>query len=128
MNPLVYKILRTRPYLTLYNYGDITDRVQAITKGDMFFGFNRLKNRIELHSVYSFRLSAISESRQTSIPKPILNDWILRDIQVRSNQRFLREKRDEDIYMDVLYEEFERNLENTFIAQGVENIKDLLGR
>lgn len=125
---MIDTILRSRPYLVLYNYNRITDRVQKQTNGDMFFAFNRLKNRIELHSIASFKLSPDNQSKQGSIEKHLLNDWILRDIETRSNKRFLQEKKDEAEYIDALFEEHGQRMENRFIEEGVEKIKDMLGR
>ena len=125
---MIKTILRSKPYLTIYNYNKITDRVQAKTNGDMFFAYNRLKNKIELHSVTSFKISPAKQSKQATIEKPLLNDWILKDIKVRDNRRFLAEKKDESDYRDQLFEDHAALTENLFIDQGMENIKDILGR
>ncbi len=100
-------ILRYNPHLRFVDSYGISSRLLQYTRGDTFLVFNTLKNKYELHSVSSFRLS--DSSYEADIDKEFVNGFIYTDYRANELKKFLSEVHSRREEQHHLYDEFERN-------------------
>ena len=70
-------ILRIKPWLKLYNGGNLSNRLLKATNGNAFIVYNNIQQEYQLHTVKAEQLSA--DSTNANIPQDVLNQWIIED-------------------------------------------------
>lgn len=83
----VKDILRWKPWLKLYNAGNITTRLQKSTNGNAFIVYNLIQGNYELHTIQAEYLSG--DSYNASIPMEVLNQWIIEDYNSNDFEKYV---------------------------------------
>lgn len=122
------QLLRTQPHLTLYNYANISTRLLAATDNDLLVVYNKYRDKYEVHSVKKFNDSPHAKSIVgTYLEQKHLCGWLTTDVKARDLRRFGKEIEHEEIYMDMIMEENEKETEGWYITAGINEIKKMLG-
>lgn len=121
-------VLRAQPWLVIYNYSNITDRLQKISDNDMFVAYNRKSKKLEIHSVFSFFVDPQVISKNATLGQPWLNGWLVQDFLSTNNKRFKEDKEDEREYREYVLESHEERMQGLAITSGISRLQEILGR
>ena len=80
-------ILRIKPWLKLYNVGNLTDRLLKATNGNAFIVYNNIQAEYQLHTVQAELMSG--DSTNANIPQEVLNQWIIDDYNSTDFEKYV---------------------------------------
>lgn len=80
-------ILRVKPWLKLYNGGNLSSRLLKSTNENAFIVYNNIQQEYQLHTVQAELLSG--DSTNTNIPQDVLNQWIIEDYNSTDFEKYV---------------------------------------
>ena len=122
------RVLRSHNYLRVYNYANITDRLQKATRGDMFVAYNGFNGRYEIHSVTSFILDKGNSLQVSFETTAFLNEWLIRDIKANSINRFGDEIKGTREYLEKLFDDHDDRVSDQYTESALRHLETVLGR
>jgi hypothetical protein len=102
-------ILRNKPWLRLYNTGNVTNRLLKKSNGNAFIVYNLIQAEFQLHTVEAEELSG--DSTNANIPLEVINQWIIDDYDMKDFNKYVDDLRSEQQIYECLrdgYEKFRR--------------------
>lgn len=119
-------ILRIKPWLKLYNVGNLSTRLLKSTNGNAFIVYNNLHQEYQLHTVQAELLSG--DSTNANIPQEVLNQWIIEDYNSTDFEKYvddIQSVRQVNEYVhDQRYSDKHREME---LAHQMKTIERVLG-
>lgn len=80
-------ILRTKPWLKLYNGNKLSYRLLKSTNGNAFIVYNNIQQEYQLHTVQAELMSG--DSTNANIPQEVLNQWIIEDYNSTDFEKYV---------------------------------------
>ena len=100
---MTYKdILRHNPRFKMINIFNITNRLQQISKNDLFIVYDTIKATYELHSVKSYIMTGFSHN--STIDKEFINGFIINDFKANDLNKFALDIQDRNEKLNYLYD------------------------
>ena len=81
------EILRRKPWLKLYNVGNISKRLLKSTNGNAFIVYNNIHAEYQLHTVQAELMSG--DSTNANVPLEVLNQWIIEDYNSTDFEKYV---------------------------------------
>lgn len=122
------RVLRSHNYLRVFNYANITDRLQKVTKGNMFVAYNGFNGRYEVHSVKSFLLDKGNSLQVSFESTAFLNEWLIRDIQSQDINKYYEEIKGTREYLENLFENNDKRVSDQYTESALRQLETVLGR
>ena len=80
-------IIRVKPWLKLYNVGNLSTRLLKSTNGNAFIVYNNIQQEYQLHTVQAELMSG--DSTNANIPQEVLNQWIIEDYNSTDFEKYV---------------------------------------
>lgn len=80
-------ILRVKPWMKLYNVGNLSKRLLKSTNGNAFIVYNNIQAEYQLHTVQAELMSG--DSTNANIPQEVLNQWIIDDYNSTDFEKYV---------------------------------------
>lgn len=103
-------ILRHKPWLRPVHLHNINNRLQDLTKGNVFIVYNTIQHNYELHTVEAYNLSG--DSYNTSLNIECVNGFIYYDYRANDHKLFKDEVASDRMRKDIAYDKREKNRHN----------------
>jgi hypothetical protein len=108
---MTYKqLLRYKPWLKPVNILNLNERLQELTKGNVFIVYNSIQNTYELHTIEAYKLSG--DSYNTSLDKECVNGFIYHDYRANDYKLFKEEVYSDRMRKEIAYEKREQTRHN----------------
>jgi hypothetical protein len=122
------RVLRAHNYLRVYNYANITDRLQRATNGNMFVAYNGFNGRFEVHAITSFIMDKGNSLQVSFENTAFLNEWLIRDIKANDHRKYFQEIKGTREYLEKLYENHENKVSDRYTEDALRHLETILGR
>lgn len=98
-------VLKHQPWLRVVNRYNVTDRLQTLTKGNLFVVYNTLNGCYELHSVTGYKMTG--SSIQVGLDEWMVNGFIVNDFKANNLRANLIDVQHDREKLNLLYDRFE---------------------
>ena len=117
-------ILRVKPWLRLYNGGNLSNRLLKSTNGNAFIVYNNIQGEYQLHTVQAELMSG--DSTNANIPAEVLNQWIIEDYNSNDFEKYVDDIMSEhqlnEFIHDEKYSQHKRDMELTQQLKTIERV------
>ena len=124
---MTYKdILRNKPWLKLYNVGNLSSRLLKSTNGNAFIVYNNIQQEYQLHTVQAELMSG--DSTNANIPQDVLNQWIIDDFNSTDFEKYVDDIQSEhQLYEHIHNEKFSDQHRKMELSYQLETIERVMG-
>ncbi len=123
----MHAVLRHNKQLRIYNKGYITDRLMAMSGGNMILCYNGYNELLELHDARSIkhdRNSLQASFRDTQQ----INGYLLREIKANDYRRFMNDIQEEKGQLQRMHDSDDEYRMQTLEEKSMRTVEHYLGR
>ena len=118
-------ILRNKPWLRLYNVGNVTNRLLKKSNGNAFIVYNLIQAEFQLHTVEAEELSG--DSTNANIPLEVINQWIIDDYDMNDFNKYVDDLKSEQQLNECLRDSYEKLRRNNLLDDQLKVVERVMG-
>ena len=123
----MHAVLRLNKQLRVYNKGFISDRLKAISDGNMILCYNGYNELLELHDARSIKKDRNTLQASFRDTQQI-NEYLIREIKATDYRRFLLEVQEDKEYLQRVHDDDDEYRMANLEAKSMKTIEHYLGR